>query len=273
MMGARDPLGRRIALPTRPEQNLTGLLGRRIMRPWLYSTLILLLASSRVAAACIDPSVLVHSAVSIKRMFAEEERKSDPKVLGISGTGWFLAPGSMATIAHVAEAMQLSGEDWKDVEVRDGQNIQSIAVRIRRFAGSRPERIAVLELRDPFPGAQVLKIRAGPLAADERVMSLAYPHDRLRFASGRFVEYGADDGFAGTALLELYDGNDRLVLDHGASGAPVLDCEGRVVATVSNILTQTIQFASSVIRISTAWQRPNVVSVPVAALKELARSD
>ena len=95
----------------------------------------------------------------------------------------------------------------------------------------------------------------------------------MRFADGRFVEYGADEPFAGTALLELYDGNDRLVLDHGASGAPVLDCEGRVVATVSNLLTQTIQFASSLIRTSTAWQRPNVVSVPVAALKEPARSD
>jgi hypothetical protein len=243
------------------------------VRPWLYSALILLLASSRVAAACIDPSALVHSTVSIKRMFTEDERKVDANVLGISGTGWFLAPRLMATIAHVAEAMQLSGEDWKNVEVRDGQNIQSIAVRIRRLVGSQPERIAVLELRNPFPGAQILQIRTEPLVADERVMSLAYPRDRLRFAGGRFVEYRADDTFTGTALLELYDGNDRLVLDHGASGAPVLDCAGRVVATVSNIMTQTIQFASSVIRTSTAWQHPNVVSVPVQALKEFTPSE
>ena len=272
-MVARDRLGCRMALPTRPEQNRTSLLGRLITRPWLYSALILLLASSRVAAACVDPSVLVHSTASIKRIFAEDERKADPNLLGISGTGWFLAPGSMATIAHVAEAMHLSREDWKNAEIRDAQDIQSIAVRIRRFVGSQSERIAVLELRNPFPGAQVLQIRTGPLVPDERLMSLAYPRDRLRFASGRFVEYGADDAFAGAALLELYDGNDRLVLDHGASGAPVLDCEGRVVATVSNILTQTIQFASSVIRTSTAWQRPNVVSVPVAALKEFAEAD
>jgi len=32
------------------------------------------------------------------------------------------------------------------------------------------------------------------------------------------------------------------VLDHGASGAPVVDCAGRVVAVVSNLFTTTMQF-------------------------------
>jgi hypothetical protein len=108
---------------------------------------------------------------------------------------------------------------------------------------------------------------------NERVMSVAYPDDHLRVAEGRFVEYGADDKFAGTALFELYDGNDRLVLDHGASGAPVLDCKGRVVAVVSNLLTRTIQFLSNVIRISTAWDNPNVVSVPIQMLKDFTPAE
>ena len=67
----------------------------------------------------------------------------------------------------------------------------------------------------------------------------------------------------------MYDGDDRLVLDHGASGAPVLDCEGRVVAVVSNIFTQTMQFPSRAIRISTAWGSPNIVSVPIQVLKDI----
>jgi hypothetical protein len=87
------------------------------------------------------------------------------------------------------------------------------------------------------------------------------------------VEYGSDNRLAGTALLELYDGNDRLVLDHGASGAPVLDCQGRVAAVVSNLMTQNIQFLSRVIRIPTAWRQPNVVAVPAWALKNLAQAD
>jgi hypothetical protein len=251
-----------------------GLVSRLITRPWLYSVVLLLLASFPVAAACVDPSALVQSAASITRTFSEEEGKAAPDVLAISGTGWFLAPGSMATIAHVAEAMQLSRTDWKLIEIRDGQSTQSIPARILRIVGSQRERIAVLELRNPFPGAQVLPIRTEPLVPDERVTCVAYPHSRLRFAGGRFVEYGADNRLAGTALFELYDGNDRLVLDHGASGAPVLDCEGRVVAVVSNlILTQTIQFMSRVIRIPPAWQKPNVVSVPVQALKDPDQAD
>ncbi len=73
------------------------------------------------------------------------------------------------------------------------------------------------------------------------------------------------------ALFEMYDGDDRLVLDHGASGAPVLDCKGRVVAVVSNLFMTTMQFFSRVIRISTAWGNANVVSVPIPVLEEFPR--
>ena len=100
-------------------------------------------------------------------------------------------------------------------------------------------------------------------------MSLAYPGDRPRSAGGRFVRYGDSGRLAGTALLEMYDGSDRLVLDHGASGAPVVDCAGRVVAVASNLLTTSLQFGSHAVRISTAWGTPNVVSVPALVLKEL----
>ena len=75
-------------------------------------------------------------------------------------------------------------------------------------------------------------------------MSLAYPGDGARAASGRFGRYGDGDRLAGTALLEMYDRDDRLVLDHGASGAPVVDCAGHVVAVVSNLFTTTMHFMS-----------------------------
>jgi hypothetical protein len=81
---------------------------------------------------------------------------------------------------------------------------------------------------------------------------------------------GAGDRFAGTALLEMHDGNDRLVLDHGASGAPVLD---RVVAVVSTLITQTIGLPTGAMRVSTAWQTPNVVSIPAEGLKGLSSAE
>lgn len=153
----------------------------------------------------------------------------------------------MVTAAHVVDAMLLSSKDWKDIELRERKSTETISVRVLRVAGSHAEKIAILELRTPLAGASTLPLRMEPLIAEERIASLAYPGSQLRFANGRFVKYG-DDTFAGAALFEMYDGNDRLVLEHGASGAPVLDCESRVFAVVSVTITQTISFLASAVR-------------------------
>jgi Trypsin-like peptidase domain len=237
----------------------------------LFSILVLVLASSRAEAGCIDPATLAHSTVSITRHFDEKEREARPDTLGIRGTGWFLSPTSMVTAGHVAAAMNLSDQDWKQIEIRHGKNEQSVPARIQRLAGSHTEKIAMLELQTAFSSAQGFELRMEPLVPGEPVVSLAYPDNRLRVAGGRFVQYGDGDRFTGTALFELYDGDDRLVLDHGASGAPVVDCEGRVVAVVSNLFTRTMQIMSRAIRISTAWGSANVVSVPVPVLKNSPR--
>jgi hypothetical protein len=232
----------------------------------------LLLAGSPAAATCVDSSTLAHSAVSITRYFADDDRKADTDLLGIRGTAWFSSPTSMVTVEHVAAAMGLSDQNWKQVEILKGEHTHTIDARVLRLAGSHSEKIAVLELRVAFSGAQGLQIRMEPLASEEQVVTLAYPGNRQRFVGGRFVKYGDSDKLAGTALFEIYDGDDRLVLDHGASGAPVLDCEGRVVAVVSNIFTQTLQFPPRAIRISTAWGSPNVASVPIQVLQDFPRA-
>jgi hypothetical protein len=225
------------------------------------------LAASRAEAECIDPATLAHSTASITRYFDEREQQPRPGVLGIGGTGWFLSPNSMVTVEHVVTAMRLSDQNWKEIEIRKGEDKQSIPARISHLAGSYAEKIAVLELQTAFSGARGFQLRMELLVPEEPVVSLAYPGDRPRVAGGRFVRYGDSGRLAGTALLEMYDGNDRLALDHGASGAPVVDCEGRVVAVVSNLFTTTMQFMSRVIRISTAWGSPNVVSVPIPGMK------
>jgi hypothetical protein len=243
-----------------------------VLRLWFVFALVLGALSSRVGATCIDPSTLAHSTVSITRIFDDQEGKANAGLLGIRGTAWFLSPTSMVTVGHVATAMNLSDQKWTPVEIVHGQNKQSIAVRVMRLLGSHTEKIAMLELQTAAAGVQSLQIRTEPLAPEERVVSLAYPGNRLRFASGRFVEYGDSGKFAGTALFEIFDGDDRLVLDHGASGAAVLDCQGRVVAVVSNLFTQTMQFFSPAIRISTAWGQANVASVPIRVLSEFAQA-
>jgi len=243
------------------------------MRRFLFSALILVAACARLEATCLDPSTVVHSTMSIARDFNEEESKVPPGVVGIRGTAWFLSPRLIVTAAHVAEAMQLSAQDWKDVGIRDGESKRSVAVRVRHLAGPQVEKIAVLELRNEISDAVVLQRRAASLIPEEGVVSLAYPKSQLRFAGGRFVQYADDERLAGSVLLEMYDGDDRLVLDHGASGAPVLDCDGRVVAVVMILMTRTMSFLSNVIRISTAWNSPNVIAIPIEVLKDFSWSE
>jgi S1-C subfamily serine protease len=247
----------------RNAQTGVGAMGQR-----LFCALFFLLGSFPAGAACIDSSALVQSTVGISREFSEEERKADPDELGVRGTGWFLASQVVVTVAHVAEAMHLSMQDWKDVEVRERGTTATIPVRILSMVGSRSERIAVLGLKASFPAAATLPLRTDALIPEESVVSLGYPKGQLRFAGGRFVQYGTSDRFPGTALLEMHDGKDRLVLDHGASGAPVVDCRGRVVAVVSTVITQTLDFISPSVRVSTAWQTPNVISVPIQVWKD-----
>ena len=224
-------------------------------------------------ATCVNPAMLAKTTVSISRDFDGEERKLAPGVAGISGTGWFLSPQLLVTAAHVSEAMQLSSTQWKDIEIWNGKSKTVVASRIYNLAGPLFDKMALLDLLVPFSGAVSLSVRREPLLPEERVVALAYPKRHLRFASGRFVAYGHDLQFPGAALMEIYEGDDRLVLNHGASGAPVLDCEGRVVAVVSAMLTQTLRFGFGAVQVSTAWETPNVISMPAEALRSISRSE
>jgi Trypsin-like peptidase domain len=234
--------------------------------------IVLVLASTQVRAACVDPAQLSHTAISIMRHFDETERDTRPDLIGIRATGWFLSPTTIVTAEHVTAAMKLSGEDWKPLEIVDEDGSQFIDARIQRVAGDRGEKLAVIELQRAVAVARIVTIRKEPLAPEEKVVTLTYPGGRPHVVEGRFVRFGENEKLAGAALLEMYEGDNRLVIDHGASGAPVVDCEGRIAAVVSNVFTQTLVWGSRQIRISTAWGMPNVVSVPVQALEELPGS-
>jgi Trypsin-like peptidase domain len=234
----------------------------------LFVSVVLLVSAQPTQAGCIDPTRLAHSTVSITRYFDDAEREASRELAGVRGTGWFLSPAMIVTAEHVTAGMNLSVEDWKPIEVVDGAGRQSVAARIRRLAGSQSEKLAVIELQNAVSTARSVEIRRKPLAPEEEVMTFAYPEGRLQPVGGRFVRFGDSGKLAGLALLEMYEGENRLVIDHGASGAPVIDCDGRVAAVISNVFTQRIVFAAREIRISTAWGMPNVVSVPVQALDD-----
>jgi hypothetical protein len=239
----------------------------------LFVSFLLFAITQPLRAACIDPAQLTHSTVSIMRYFDDAEREARPDLIGVRGTGWFLSSTTLVSAEHVTAAMKLSTEEWKPLEIRDGDGSQFIAARIQRVAGAETERLAIIELQRAVSNAQSVTIRKEPLLPEEPVMTIAYPAGQPQLVSGRFVRLGDDGKLAGMALLEFYEGDNRLIVDHGASGAPVIDCNGRVAAVISNVLTQSIYWAYREIRISTAWGMPNVVSVPVQTLDEASQSD
>jgi Trypsin-like peptidase domain len=197
-------------------------------------------ASVRAETVCIDPALLTRSAVSITRYFDDAERSARSDIVATRATAWFQSPTTVVTAAHVASGMKLSTQEWKPVKIEDDTGGRSMSVRIQRVVGSHTEKLAVLELEAPVPNARIATIRMAPLVPDDHVVTVAYPDNHLQVVAGRFVQFSDSGRLAGSALLEVYDGDNRLVIDYGASGAPVFDCEGRVAAVISIVMTQTL---------------------------------
>jgi hypothetical protein len=242
--------------------------GRRLL-----VVFVLLATTGTINAACVDATQLAHTAVNIMRHFDAAGREAHPDLIGVRGTGWFLTPTTIVTAEHVTAAMNLTTDEWKPLEIIDENGSQFIDARIQRLAGGPVEKLAIIEIQRAIAASQSAAIRKEPLRPEEPVATLAYPAGIAHLVSGRFVRLGDEGKLAGMALLEMYEGENRLVIDHGASGAPVIDCAGRVVAVVTNVFTRTLSGVSRVIRISTAWGMPNVVSVPVQVLDDLSPSD
>jgi len=51
--------------------------------------------------------------------------------------------------------------------------------------------------------------------------------------------------------------NDRYVLIEGTSGAPISDCSGWVVASISGFFSYELAFPGAKVRITTPWGQPN----------------
>src|SRR5690349_3316538 len=187
----------------------------------LFVVFVGLLSTTQVHGGCADRALPAHSTVSIMRHFDEADRDARPGLFGIRGTGWFVSPMAIVTAAHVAEAMKLSIHEWKSLEITDEQGSQFIAARVERLVGDQAEKLAVIELQRPVAATHPLMIRSEPLAPEDQVMTLVYPEGLPHLVRGRFVQFGAGERLGGTALLEMFEGDNRLVIDHGASGAPV----------------------------------------------------
>jgi trypsin-like peptidase len=194
-----------------------------------------------VSEKCIDQEFSAQSVAAITRYSHLYDDPHVVTVFGIqSGSIWFLKEDEPVLALHVAKALGLSSSEWIPVEIyqneRDAKihRHQRIRARLLRTIAWGLDGLAVLKLEKPFQGARPLAIRTAPLKPGEKVITPAYPGGFLELAEGHFL--GIDLALSNERKEVSYaieiDGN-RLALDSGASGAPVLDCTGQVVASVS----------------------------------------
>jgi hypothetical protein len=249
--------------------------------------------SSRIQAeeatsSCVDPSEPARSVVSIVRYFDKPRHDSaGEEIVGQRATAWFYtSPRLLVTAAHFANDFPTEG--WQEAELRqasqDGEPGTKVRVQLRAIAQRQPaddhasgaernagltDDVAILELREPFPDAHVLDIQPEPPAVDAAVLVLGYPGGRMQAAHGTVREVRDSSGkYAGLTFLEV-QGDNRLLLNAGTSGAPVLDCrQGRVVAVLTGLLTRPpLPFlpASQPV-VPTAWGSPTNTAVPASTL-------
>lgn len=276
--------GRRSAFLTRPERACTGLVARLTTGPMVLVFMMVIAQCARAEDACIDPATLATTTVSITRYFTADEN-SRPSLDGYRATAWFYGSTRyLVSIEHfVDDAPVLPRGEWRKVDVQQRDVTVQVSARLLAVVKALPEGFAIFELREPFPNAHTLKLREKPLSRNEPVRSIAYL-DGLRFAKGRFAEIAGssdiprDDPFAkvrpGSGLFEMWDiaerNNDRYVLDHGASGAPIVDCEGNVAAVASSIVTQgSLYFAGREIRLTTPWGTANNTAALIQPLFDI----
>ena len=147
--------------------------------------------------------------------------------VGVMGSGWMVAPGTVVTNAHV-----VAGQDDTRVETYDGQVVDATPV-----AYNPKNDIAVLQAGIDKP---VLPMLAS-VAEDTSAAVIGYPNDGpLSIAPARAGEtetVSGDDAYGSGPVKRL-----MLFLrghvQHGNSGGPLVDQGGRVLGTVFAATTE-----------------------------------
>ena len=147
--------------------------------------------------------------------------------VGIMGSGWVIAPGTVVTNAHV-----VAGEDDTRVETNNGLSVDATPV-----AFNPKNDVAVLSAGIEQPALPILaRAPAGTSAA-----VVGFPLDGpLRITparAGNTARVLGDDAYGNGPFQRLML-TLRGKVQHGNSGGPLLDREGRVLGTVFAATTE-----------------------------------
>lgn len=254
------------------------------MRTLAFSTLALLCAgvtaqAQEVACEDFDYNRLARSVVQL--VFMYDKLKPDGSI-GHRGTAWFIDETHLVTIGHLAE--DVIETDWQTVTVQYSDQYLTttnteLAIPMRlvtTFETIAPENITLIELQHGMLGFEPLQVRYDPPRKDEPVVGAGYTGGTLRAAAGWYrvpeptagVMTESPPEIQGYLLFELNgeDGRDRHVFDYGASGSPILDCDGRVIAVTSDIITQLRSFGVTTMRLTPSTGEPNNTALPASLI-------
>jgi hypothetical protein len=284
------------------------------MRTLITLGIIGLLSSISIGSAtekeCTKAQValVADTTFQVNHMLADNElvidEKTGARIYGYNGTGWRHGKRTIATIEHLVVAMKLEFDIWKPITLSSspaeyGTPTSFLKTEARLVyldpTEDNVEGGALIEIADDFPDwVEVVKVRPEPLKKDEPVMSIGYTNETLRFATGALnfpepseSDEGRPEEPSAYLPFELADNDktDRLAMDHGASGGPIFDCDGEVVAMIANVRTQeavpiesmkqVLQFLKNsgiqveeellaLDRVSSSWGQYNVLGLPVA---------
>lgn len=149
--------------------------------------------------------------------------------LGISGSGWVVAPGLVVTNAHV-----IAGEDDTAVELRSGGG----AIDVTPVHYDPSNDLALLSV--PGLSAPALDLAPDPARGTAGAI-LGYPHNgSFRIEPARLGATGtliSQDSYGRGPIRRLLTGL-RGDVRSGNSGGPVVDARGRVLTTLFASTTQ-----------------------------------
>jgi hypothetical protein len=238
---------------------------------------------------------LSRAAVGIKIEWTEgtpaKDEKTGEDILKYSsqGSAWFRTKKEIVTIEHVARSLELSTDTWTPITLfwgskkgEDPTHEFEMNARLKSPLELTDtwEDSVTIELEHAVPGAIVRTPRYTPLVPKEPIVSAAYTKGKLSLATGSFSPLEPDPNAEPSEeepppylALELADwkNTNRYVIGHGASGAPVFDCDGNVVATLVDTMFQNSETSEALEGMKNALEMLQQSGIDVS--KELAQVD
>lgn len=253
------------------------------MKTALLLAIAFFISAVPVDATCISAENYYNSAVSIKIY-------KDGKPF--QGSAWFYKDSkTLVTAGHFARILPDDPPAWSKIEIlqqRKGRKIfKRQNVRIMRIGNIRDasirelgfmekyarEDLGILELESPFLDALPLDVAPHKVEPYYPLRILAYPYGKLTPARARSLPPGLDEKFFGRfeSLLHIEILNQRNIAGAGASGSPVLNCEGKVAGTITAQLSDVFVNPQRLWVIRPAYGSATNYAVPSSFLTELLR--